>query len=111
MIGREKQSLIQLAVSILLYFVMFFGIAFILNMLLRTTWLMALVYPLVVIIIVDNTSTWNYFTKTNETFSKLMTRLTELTVVDISILAAGFAGTIVSGIVIRLLRKSGYQMF
>ncbi|RFA36974.1 hypothetical protein CAI16_02535 [Virgibacillus dokdonensis] len=103
--------MIQLVVSILLYFVIFFGIAFILNMLLRTTWLMAFIYPFVVIIIVDNTATWNYFTNTSETFTKLTTRLTELTAVDISILAAGFVGTIVSGLVIRLLRKSGYQMF
>ncbi|WP_425445261.1 YuiB family protein [Virgibacillus proomii] len=108
---KGENELIQLIVSILLYFVIFFGIAFILNMLLRTTWLMTIVYPFVVAIIIDNIPTWDYFSAPGEAFSKLANRLAEITIIDISILAAGFVGTIVSGIVIRLLRKSGYQMF
>ncbi|CDQ39215.1 MULTISPECIES: YuiB family protein [Virgibacillus] len=103
--------MIQLVVSILLYFVIFFGIAFILNMLLRRTWLMAFLYPIVVLMIVDNISTWEYFKAPVEAFSEAFSRLMQITPVDIGILAAGFAGTIVSGFVIKLLRKSGYQMF
>ncbi|MFD0952815.1 YuiB family protein [Virgibacillus natechei] len=103
--------MIQLIVSVLLYFVIFFGIAFILNMLLRRTWLMACLYPIIVIMIVDNLSTWEYFTNPGEAFSTAITRFTEITAVDVTILLSGFAGTIVSGIVIRILRKSGYQMF
>ncbi|GAA0430922.1 MAG: YuiB family protein [Bacillota bacterium] len=103
--------MIQLVVSIILYFVIFFGIAFILNMLLRRTWLMAFLYPFVVLIIVDNMSTMEYLKAPGSAFSEAFSRLMQITPVDIAILVAGFAGTIVSGIIIKLLRKSGYQMF
>lgn len=104
-------TLIQLIVSVMLYFVIFFGIAFILNMLIRKTWLMSFLYPFVVVMIIDNISTWDYFTNTSESFSILGSELTSLAVADIIILASGFIGTIVSGIVIKFLRKSGYRMF
>lgn len=48
--------MVQLVVSVVLYFVIFFGIAFILNMLLRKTWLMACLYPILMIFIIDNVS-------------------------------------------------------
>ncbi|MEC5424917.1 YuiB family protein [Virgibacillus sp. C22-A2] len=103
--------MIQLVVSIILYFVIFFGLAFILNMLLRRTWLMAFIYPLIVVMIVDNISTIEYFTNPGEAISIAGERLVSMTPVDIIILSAGFAGTIVSGIVIKILRNSGYRMF
>ncbi|MFC4558633.1 YuiB family protein [Virgibacillus kekensis] len=103
--------MIQFIISILLFFVIFFGLAFILNMLLRRTWLMAIIYPFIVLMIVDNISTWNYFTDLGASFSKAFDELSKITAADISILGAGFAGTIVSGIVIKFLRKSGYRMF
>ncbi|MUK90021.1 hypothetical protein GMD78_16745 [Ornithinibacillus sp. L9] len=103
--------MIQLIVSILLFFVIFFGIAFILNMLLRRTWLMAFIYPIIIIIIVDNIATTDYFTQPGEAFRAAFTKIASLTPVDYTILLAGFAGTIVSGFVIKYLRKNGYQMF
>lgn len=103
--------MVQLVVSIVLYFVIFFGIAFILNMLLRKTWLMACLFPFIMILIIDNVSFTSYFTDTSEAFSALGGRLAGLTAADIIILLSGFIGTIVSGFVIRILRKSGYQMF
>lgn len=103
--------MIQFVVSILLFFVIFFGLAFILNMLLRRTWLMAFIYPFIVLMIVDDISTTTYFSQPGESFATAFSRLTEITIADMSILIAGFAGTIVSGFVIKLLRKSGYQMF
>ncbi|WP_152655033.1 YuiB family protein [Oceanobacillus sp. CFH 90083] len=103
--------MIQLVVSVVLYFVIFFGIAFILNMLLRKTWLMACLYPIVMIFIIDNVSFFSYFTSPGESFSALGDRIVALTAADIVILLSGFIGTIVSGFVIRFLRKSGYQMF
>lgn len=108
---RGDYSLIQLIVSILLYFVIFFGIAFILNMLLRRTWLMSFIYPFIVIMIIDNISTWSYFTNTGEAFANLYAEVTSLAVMDIVILGSGLIGTIVSGWVIKFLRKNGYQMF
>ncbi|GIO24922.1 YuiB family protein [Oceanobacillus sp. J11TS1] len=103
--------MVQLIVSVILYFVIFFGIAFILNMLLRRTWLMACLYPVIMIFVIDNISFFSYFTNTGEAFSALGDRIVGLTAADIIILLSGFIGTIVSGFVIRFLRKSGYQMF
>lgn len=103
--------LIQFVVSIILFFVIFFGIAFILNMLLRRTWLMSFIYPFIVLIIVDGISTAEYFKHPGAAFQTAFTRLIHLTPVDITILVSGFIGTIVSGFVIKFLRKSGYQMF
>lgn len=72
---------------------------------------MSFLYPFVVIMIVDNLSTLEYFTNTGESFSQLSAEITSLAVMDIIILSSGFIGTIVSGLVIKFLRKSGYQMF
>jgi Putative membrane protein len=98
-------------VAALLFFVLFFGIAFIINMLLRTTWLMSLVYPLVVILIIDNVSFWSYFTSPADSFSQLPDRIVALEAFDLIVLLAGLVGTIVAGIVIKILRQKGYQMF
>lgn len=68
-------------------------------------------YPLIVIMIIDNQSTWSYFTNPGEAINHAITRLVNITLVDIVILASGLVGTIVSGFVIKYLRKSGYQMF
>ncbi len=103
--------MIQLIVSVLLYFVIFFGIAFILNMLLRQTWLMAFVYPIIVVLIISDHSFGQFFTQSGEAFSGVWTKITTLTIVDVIILLSGLAGTIVSGIVIKILRRTGYQMF
>lgn len=103
--------MIQLVVSVLLFFVMFFGLSFILNMLLRKTWLMSFIYPIIILLIVDDISTAEYFIHPGEAFATAFSNLIKVTPVDIIILSSGFAGTIVSGFVIRILRKSGYQMF
>src|SRR5690625_5627199 len=108
---KGDNKLIQLIVSILLYFVIFFGISFILNMLLRRTWLMAFLYPFVISLIVGDSTIGEYFTTPGQAFSSTFTTMTSLEAVDFVILLSGFAGTIVSGIVIKILRKSGYQMF
>lgn len=104
-------EIVQFIVAILLYFVIFFGIAFILNMLLRQTWLMSFLYPIFVVMMIDEQSTITYFTAPGSAFEQLLNRIVHLTIADSTILIAGFVGTIVSGIVIKLLRKSGYQMF
>ncbi|HLR03675.1 MAG TPA: YuiB family protein [Virgibacillus sp.] len=103
--------MIQLIVLIILFFVIFFGIAFILNMLLRRTWLMSFVYLVIVWFIVDKVSISEYFTHPGNAFRTGFSNLLNITPVDVVILGAGLLGTIVSGIVIKFLRKSGYQMF
>ncbi|WP_431027674.1 YuiB family protein [Lysinibacillus sp. LZ02] len=104
-------SLVQLIISVVLFFVMFFGIGFLLNMLLRMTWLMAIVYPVVVVLIVDEVSFLDYIFKPGTAFPALMDKLQALQIVDIAILSGGFAGAIVAGIVMIYLRKAGYRMF
>lgn len=108
---RRIHKLIQLIVSVILFFVIFFGIAFILNMLLRRTWLMAFIYPIIVLFIVDDISIGKYFSTPGEAFSSAFSGLTSINAWDVAILSAGFLGTITSGFVIKFLRKSGYQMF
>ncbi|MCM3004421.1 YuiB family protein [Priestia koreensis] len=100
-----------LLISILLFFVLFFGIGFLLNMLLRMSWIMAIIYPIVFICIVDNIKVIEYFRKPAQSFSQLGHKILSLQVADISILISGFLGAIAAGIVIRMLRASGYRMF
>lgn len=102
----------QIVLSFLLFFILFFGIGFILNMLLRTTWFPGLiVYPLVVLIIVSDVSFWSYFTQPLQSFAHLGNQLISLKIVDYLILSAGLGGAILSGITIKVLRKKGYRMF
>lgn len=103
--------MIQLIVSVILFFVIFFGIAFILNMLLRRTWLMAFIYPFIVLFIVDKIAIGDYFSSPGQAFSKAFEELFSINGWDVVILSSGFLGTIVSGFVIKFLRKNGYQMF
>lgn len=104
-------SIVQLIISVLLFYVMFFGIGFLLNMLLRMTWLMAIVYPIVILLVIDDVGFFSYFTDLGESFSMLGDTITSLTGSDIAVLLAGWAGAITSGFVMKILRKSGYQMF
>lgn len=60
---------------------------------------------------VDNISTIEYFINPSDAFSTAYARIAGLKFFDYVVFIAGFAGTIVSGIVIKILRKSGYQMF
>ncbi|PLR92635.1 YuiB family protein [Bacillus sp. T33-2] len=104
-------SIAELIISMLLFFVLFFGIGFLLNMLLRMSWIMAVIYPLVTIFIVDKVRLTEYFTNSSHAFSELSHGFSRLAVADILILGSGMAGAIVAGLVIKLLRKKGYQMF
>lgn len=104
-------GIVQLIVGSLLFFVLFFGIAFIINMLVRQTWIVTLLYPIIIIIIVGDYSFFEYFTEANNAFPAVIDIFTRMTLVEAINLIFGFIGTIVAGIVMRALRKSGYQMF
>lgn len=103
--------MIQLIVSVILYFVIFFGISFIINMLLRRTWLMTFVYPFIVLLIVGDSKLSHYFTQPIVAFSSTFSQLVHIQIYDVIILASGLLGAVVSGFVIKILRKTGYQMF
>lgn len=98
-------------ISMLLFFVLFFGIGFILNMLLRMTWIMAFVYPIIIVLFVDKVKFSYYFTNTKAAFSELATSFSNIAMLDILILSSGFLGAIGAGITIKMLRKKGYRMF
>ncbi|AOV06989.1 hypothetical protein BI350_04990 [Sporosarcina ureilytica] len=106
-----KITLPQAVLSVLLFMVIFFGIGFLLNMLLRMTWLMAVVYPIIVILIVDDVKFYQYINRPIYAFKALGNKLISLSTGDVVILAGGFAGAIIAGFVMKALRKAGYQMF
>ncbi|WP_062354662.1 YuiB family protein [Bacillus kwashiorkori] len=104
-------SIVHVIISMLLFFILFFGIGFIVNMLLRMTWVMAIVYPLVVIFIVDEVKFIEYFREPSATFSKVVNNFISLQPADIIILSSGLIGAVLSGITMKTLRKRGYRMF
>lgn len=104
-------SLVEIVLSVIIFIVIFFGIGFLVNMLLRMTWLTAIAYPVIVIFIIDEVKMYEYITKPAYAFGLLGTKIQALQIVDIVILTSGFVGTIIAGFVMKLLRKLGYQMF
>ncbi|KAB2334724.1 hypothetical protein F7731_13195 [Cytobacillus depressus] len=106
-----QMTIFVLPISMLLFFVLFFGIGFILNMLLRMSWIMAIIYPIVALLIIDKVRFIEYFQNTKESFISLRNELSQLAAADVLILSSGMAGAIVAGITIKILRNKGYQMF
>ncbi len=105
-------GVIQLVISVLLFLILFFGIGFLLNMLLKTTWLPGLIiYPVVVFTIVSDVPFGKYFSEPAQSFARFGERLGGLLFVDYVILTAGLLGAILSGVTIRILRARGYRMF
>lgn len=104
-------TIIQLVISMILFFVLFYGISFIINMILKVTWLMVLVYPVIIILMMDGISTFQYFTRPGESFQAAYDGLVQLSLPDILMLGSGFAGVVLAGVTIRYLRNAGYKMF
>src|SRR5699024_1843682 len=103
--------IVQLIVGSLLFFVLFFGIVFIFNMFVRQTWVITLLYPFFIIVVTSKYSFFGCFTQTGNTFLAIIDIFTSMMLVDAVNILFGFLGTIVAGIVMRALRRSGYQMF
>lgn len=101
----------QIIISILLFIVLFFGISFITNMLLKASWIVAIIYPIIVILIVDTVHIWAYVTDFVASIQSLAADFSALQTVDVIILTSGFLGTIAAGVVIKILRSKGYNMF
>ena len=104
-------NIVQLFISVLLYFVLFYGISFILNMILKMTWIMAYVYPVIVLWIIGRVSLFDYIASPGESFGILWENIIGISIYDVVILGSGFIGIILAGMTIRYLRKAGYQMF
>lgn len=100
-----------LIISVVLFFVLFFGIGFLLNMLFRSSWIMAVLFPLVALHIINGVKLIDYVTKPGDAFSGLGEKIQHIAAADITILTSGLAGAILAGVIIKMLRKNGYQMF
>lgn len=108
---KKVAIIIQLVISMVLFFVLFYGISFLLNMILKTTWLMVIVYPFIIILLMDGISTFNYLTQPVQSFQAAYQGIIDLSLPDILMLSTGFIGVILAGFTIRYLRNAGYKMF
>lgn len=95
-------QVMQLLIVTVLMLVLFFGLGFILNMLLKTTWLPIYLYFILIIGIIIY---WGWGTGT------LLTNLAEYQVADYIPAVSGFFGVLISGYTIRALRQRGFKMF
>jgi hypothetical protein len=86
-------QILQNFILLILAFTMIFGLGFIINMLLKTTWFPIYAYAALIIGLVW----WSWGT----TYG----------FVDVLPLVSGLLGAFVSGMVIRSLRVKGYKMF
>ncbi|GAB2677222.1 YuiB family protein [Paenibacillus thermoaerophilus] len=94
--------MIQIAIATVLIFVLVFGIGFILNMLMKTTWFPVYLYVAAVI------GMFVYWASGSGT---LWSNLAKYTVVDYIPFVGGIFGAVLSGQTIRTLRKQGFKMF
>lgn len=97
-------DIIQITIATVLFFVMMFGIGFILNMLLKTTW-----FPIILFVIVlIGLAIWSPWAPADK--PTLDNFGTYLLVYYIPIIGA-LIGAYVSGWAIKTLRSKGYKMF
>ncbi|MEB3100471.1 YuiB family protein [Ferviditalea candida] len=94
--------MIQLVIAALLIFVLIFGIGFILNMLLKTTWLP--IYGYLVLLAVLLYMNW-------DKQGSILQSAASYTYVDYIPAVGGLVGAIMSGWTIGTLRSKGYKMF
>lgn len=88
-------NIAQFIIGIPLFIVLLFGIGFIINMLIKSTWLPVILYVLLVMGIMG------YIVSKGGTPH----------MVDYVMLLSGFLGAMASGWTIRVLRTKGYRMF
>ncbi|WP_028547376.1 MULTISPECIES: YuiB family protein [unclassified Paenibacillus] len=94
--------MLQLIIVTVLLFVLFFGLGFILNMLMKTTWFPIYGYIALVIGLVIY---WGWET------GSLTTNLSEYSFADYIPAIGGLIGAILSGSTIKSLREKGFRMF
>jgi hypothetical protein len=95
--------MIQTAIAAILIFVLVFGIGFILNMLIKTTWLPLYGY----LLLLAGTVVW-FWRRDGLAFADT---LAGFGIPDYAAMIGGLLGAWLSGHTIRLLRAKGYKMF
>lgn len=103
--------MIQVAIVTVLMFVLIFGIGFILNMLLKTTWLPIYLYGLLILFVII----WFWSKEGGSGFWREFGALAEslggFAFPDYAAAIGGLVGAVLSGSSIRTLRAKGYKMF
>jgi hypothetical protein len=94
-------DVLQLVVLTLLLFTLFFGLGFIINMLMKTTWFP--VYGYVVFVACFLYFSWGS--------TLVVDNIRSYTVSDYIPFLAGLGGALTSGYTIKTLRVKGYKMF
>ncbi|MGZ9585330.1 YuiB family protein [Paenibacillus marinisediminis] len=97
------EGLIMAFILMLLFFVMMFGIGFILNMLMKTTW-----FPVGLFVVVFIPLTVYMMWDSAESLAE---NLLGYGLFDYLTGLAGLIGALVSGMTINTLRKRGFKMF
>lgn len=95
--------MLQILIAMVLFFVMMFGIGFILNMLMKTTWFP--VYLFVVVLVPF------YIWSTWDRSISLSANISAFTFIDWIPVLGALVGAYISGYAIRKLRLGGYKMF
>lgn len=93
-------NVFQLLIAILIFLVLMFGIGFILNMLLKTTWIPTYLYVGLIVYI------YLFYQE-----GQFVSRNMGYAIWDYIIALAGFGGAVLSGWTIKVLRQKGYRMF
>jgi hypothetical protein len=94
--------LFQMIIATVLMLVLFFGLGFILNMLMKTTWFPLYAYLVLIVGVVIYGSLGS---------ASFLSSDTSFTVVDIVPAIGGLVGAILSGSAIKALRIRGFKMF
>ncbi|MCU6709836.1 YuiB family protein [Paenibacillus sp. J5C_2022] len=97
-------NIVQIVVATVLFFVMMFGIGFILNMLLKTTWFPVVLFFIVLI----GLAIWSPWDPSE---NPSMDNIGTYTLVYYIPITGALIGAFVSGWAIRALRRGGYKMF
>nr|WP_144026488.1 YuiB family protein [Paenibacillus periandrae] len=93
---------LQLMIVTVLLLVLFFGLGFILNMLMKTTWFPIYGY---IVLVIGLIIYWGWGT------GSLASNIAEYSFVDYVPAVGGLLGAALSGWTIKALRDKGYQMF
>ncbi|RXZ84240.1 hypothetical protein EBB07_03975 [Paenibacillaceae bacterium] len=96
-------AMLQMLIAAMLFFVMMFGIGFILNMLMKTTWFPIYLF-LIVLLPLGIYYTW-------DNALSFVGNFKAYTFVDVIPAITALIGAFVSGYAIKALRQAGYKMY